>query len=150
MDDERAYAKTQADLATALGVSKQTIGSWVRRHDRPKKHARYGYHIDTWKRWMHEKNLGKRKSDEHLTAKEREDLAKAIHWELRVQKEQDLLFPRDDVKREWSQKIQEAIKLLRSKFLTEMPPELVGLSAVEIREANEKALDQVFEILSRE
>lgn len=140
------FAGSVTALAHAVGYSRNTLQSWVRKRGAPKKQKK-GYHIPTWEGWIEDEGLGQ--PDSGTSAKNRKDIAQALFWESKAKKESEQLIDRQELKDHLIPLIAKVRRLLDSRFLTELPIKQEGLTAIEIREMNSEALDAVYEILSK-
>jgi phage terminase Nu1 subunit (DNA packaging protein) len=94
------YAKTQENLADAVGVSRRTIATWIRKPDFPQKSNR-GWHIDAVLRWRESQAIADpgdpMMSGKDSPALERYRLARAKTVELELRQKRGQLIPKDAV-----------------------------------------------------
>jgi len=150
MDENQTWVKTLKELAPLLSVSQNTLTQWTRRRDRPQtKVPSKGYCVEVWQRWKDVKGLGQHSTGKSTIAKEREEMAKARHWELRVLEMEGKTTPTEDVDLFIQKREGEAVKILRDRLTNTLPPLLVGLEVVEIKEKIEEVLNLAFTAVAK-
>ena len=143
--DTVAYAKTVVELATLLGVTRRTIGSWQKMEGSPKALSNGLFPVAEWREFVRVRGL---KTNAPVTTNEealkaRKLLAEVEERELKVGIKKGEFVLLEEVRRSWLTQVGKAVALLRAKFESELPPILSGKDAQGIREECARAIDEV-------
>jgi hypothetical protein len=147
--DATAYAKTVVELASLLGVTRRTIGTWQKLDGAPKTLPNGDFPVSEWREFVRVRGL---KTNQPTTTNEealkaRKLLAEVEERELKVGIKKGEFALLADVRRDWLTQVGKAIALLRAKFENELPPILSGQDAQGIREECARAIDEVCKVL---
>lgn len=147
-DSSITWAKTVAELASVLGVARQTLNRWRKLEGAPEPRPNGTHSVIEWRQFMREHNLEGGTSGLDMEAlKARKLLAEIEDKELRTAVRKGEYVPVEQVKQEWTTQVGRTRMLLESRFLNELPPVLVGKDAVTIREELERVLMEAYATL---
>jgi hypothetical protein len=143
-------AKSQVELAAALGITRQALHAWKKFPDAPKVSSNGTYDVLAWREFVKRRGLKTpQQTDPTANLKARRLLADVEERELRIAIKKAEIVPVSKVEEEWHGLVGKAVALLRSKFEQELPPVLAGLDAHGIQVECRRAIDAVLEVLSR-
>ena len=145
-----AVANTIVEQASALGVTRRTLGHWRKMTGAPKPAANGTHNVTAWREFVRANGLkcaSGVSGDQTDALKARKLLAEVEERELKVAVKKGEYIATETVRQQWLSYVGKAIALLRSKFENELPPILSGLDAQGIREESAKAIDEVCRIL---
>jgi DNA-binding XRE family transcriptional regulator len=144
------WAKTQDELAAAIGVTPRTLRNWQEKPRAPKKDAKLGYNIAAWIAFA--APFARKEPGADPTSKQAVEIRKL---DLECQKrEHELAVLRGEytanteIAAHLNACVAHAMSVLRSKFEVELPAELAGKSKAAILDRNKAAIDDVCRILS--
>lgn len=148
-DESVTRAKDLTELASLLGVSRQTLYSWRKIEGAPEPAANGSHSVIAWRQFIRQRDLnaGRSQVDRQEALKARKLLAEVEQRELRTALLKGEYVPLEQVRIDWTTNIGKARALLEARFLNELPPILVGKDAIAIREELEKVLFEVYETL---
>lgn len=142
------HVPNMVELATVLGVSRQSLNQWKKRKDAPKPAANGLHEVAQWREFMKRHDLkGSTAVDEETALRARKLLAEVEERELKVAVRKGQYVSIEEVRLEWTSLVGKATALLRNKFENELPPILSGLDATAIQEECRKAIDEVLSTL---
>ena len=141
--------KTQTELARALGVAYQgtpfsqpTLANWKRKYP----DAPTGLVLSEWLAFVEKHELG---FAGNRVTKSREELIKAnlaadLKWKnLRIAQAERTLVPLDDVKAYTNHLGYSMLHVLRSRLENSLPPRVLGLDVVDVRQICRETLDSI-------
>ncbi len=137
------YAKDVTELARILGVTRQTVHSWIKRKGAPAALADGTFDVVAWRQFAEEKGLKGAQPPDPEALKARKLLAEIEDRELKVALKRGDYVLLSEVRREWLTQVGKAIALMRAKFENELPPILAGKDAQGVREECARAIDEV-------
>lgn len=148
-NDSITVAKDISELATVLGVSRQTIYAWRKLEGAPEPAANGSHSVIEWRQFIHvhDLNQGKQAIDRQEALKARKLLAEVEQREIRTAILKGEYVALEQVRLEWTTQVGKAIALMRAKFESELPPILSGLDAIAIQRECATAIDEVCETL---
>jgi transcriptional regulator with XRE-family HTH domain len=143
------HVPNMVELATVLGVSRQSLNQWKKRKDTPKPAANGLHEVAQWREFMKRHDLKGSTTvvDEETALRARKLLAEVEERELKVAVRKGQYVSIEEVRLEWTSLVGKATALLRNKFENELPPILSGLDATAIQEECRKAIDEVLSTL---
>ncbi len=153
---DKDTAANYVELATILGVTRQTLSRWNKRKDAPKPTPNGLHDVVAWRAYMKANNLSGSETgpqdaaDASTVLKARKLLAEVEEREFRLKVRQGDYFEVEMVRTVWTELISKATAMLRKKFEQELPPVLTGLSSIEIQDENRRAIDEVLTMLHNE
>lgn len=139
--DTVVVAKDITDLATILGVTRQTLHAWRRRKGAPKDHADGTHDVVAWRQFIDANGLKGATQPDSDALKARKMLAEIEDRELKVALKKGLYVLRGDVEAEWHRRMAVLKNLLYAKLTLELPPLCAGQDAIGIQQMNQAALD---------
>ena len=147
-----ATAASYVELATVLGITRQSINTWKKRKDAPKPAANGLHDVPAWQEFMRRNDLKggeftPQAGDIETSLKARKLLAEVEERELRLGIRRGEYVAVDEVRQMWTEFVAQATSMLRKKFEQELPPILSGLDATGIQEEARRAIDEVLSIL---
>ena len=150
-----ATAASYVELATVLGITRQSINTWKKRKDAPKPAANGLHDVPAWQEFMRRNDLKggeftPQAGDIETSLKARKLLAEVEERELRLGIRRGEYVAVDEVRQTWTEFVAQATAMLRKKFEQELPPILSGLDATGIQEEARRAIDEVLSILHQE
>lgn len=146
-------ASSYVDLASIIGVTRQTINTWKKRKDAPRPAPNGLHDVAAWREFMRRNDLkgadpvGHEGADVESSLKARKLLAEVEERELRLGIKRGDYVAVDEVRQTWTELVAQATSMLRKKFEQELPPILSGLDATGIQEESRRAIDEVLTIL---
>lgn len=145
---KRTMVPNQFALAKACGVDRTQIADWRKFPDFPKPSANGSWCVEEVMTWIQEKGFkgGELPAIQRIRMREITAKAEKIEFELDVEKGKYILI--DQAKSEIIHMITSAKTILRTKFESEFPPILEGLTAAQIQQKCKQAIDEVCNILS--
>jgi transcriptional regulator with XRE-family HTH domain len=147
-DASLTVARNVTELASVLGVARQTINRWRKIEGAPQPKPNGTHSVVEWRQFMAAHDLeGNAVSSDIEALKARKLLADIEDRELRTAVRKGEYVPLERVRQEWTTHIGKARALLEARFLNELPPVLVGRDAVSIREELERVLLECYGIL---
>jgi len=143
------HVPNMVELASVLGVSRQSLNQWKKRKDAPKPAANGLHEVAQWREFMKRHDLKGFTAvvDEETALRARKLLAEVEERELKVAVRKGQYVSIEEVRLEWTSLVGKATALLRNKFENELPPILSGLDATAIQEECRKAIDEVLSTL---
>lgn len=143
------HVPNMVELASVLGVSRQSLNQWKKRKDAPKPAANGLHEVAQWREFMKRHDLKGSSTvvDEETALRARKLLAEVEERELKVAVRKGQYVSIEAVRLEWTSLVGKATALLRNKFENELPPILSGLDATAIQEECRKAIDEVLSTL---
>lgn len=143
------HVPNMVELASVLGVSRQSLNQWKKRKDAPKPAANGLHEVAQWREFMKRHDLKGSTAvvDEETALRARKLLAEVEERELKVAVRKGQYVSIEEVRLEWTSLVGKATALLRNKFENELPPILSGLDATAIQEECRKAIDEVLSTL---
>ena len=142
-------AKDVSDLATVLGVTRQTIHSWLRRKGAPKADADGCHDVVAWRKFIDEAGLKGAVQPEGDALKARKMLAEIEDRELKVALKKGLYVLKADMRQQWLTRIGQARALLEARLLNELPPIIAGKKPTAIRQELEKVVLEFYQTLHK-
>lgn len=148
-----ASASSYVELASLLGVSRQSIHTWKKRKDAPRPASNGLHDVAAWREFMARHGLKGGESapqeppDIESSLKARKLLAEVEERELRLGIRRGDYVAVEDVRLMWTELVAQATAMLRKKFEQELPPILSGLDATGIQEEARRAIDEVLGLL---
>lgn len=147
-DASITVAKNLTELASVLGVARQTLNRWRKLEGAPESKPNGSHSVIEWRQFMHAHDLeGNSGSTDMDALKARKLLADIEDRELRTAVRKGEYVQFEQVRLDWTTCVGKARALLEARFLNELPPVLVGKDAIAIREELEKVLLEVYETL---
>jgi DNA-binding XRE family transcriptional regulator len=147
-DSSITSARNNTELASVLGVARQTLNRWRKLKGAPQPKPNGGHSVVEWRQFMAERDLeGGSTATDMEALKARKLLAEIEDRELRTAVRKGEFISLEQVRVDWTTQIGKARALLEARFLNELPPVLVGKDAVAIREELERVLLEVYETL---
>ena len=134
-------AKDTSDLATILGVTRQTIHTWLKRKGAPKAQPDGSHVVVAWRQFIETNGLKGATLPDSNALKARKMLAEIEDRELRVALKKGLYVLRGEVEGEWHRRMAVLKNLLYAKLTLELPPLCAGQDAIGIQQMNQAALD---------
>ncbi|MBC2593847.1 hypothetical protein H5P28_06195 [Ruficoccus amylovorans] len=132
------------ELASALGVTRQSIYRWRKLEGAPEPAANGTHSVIAWRQFMAANALeGGSASTDMEALKARKLLAEIEDRELRLAVRKNEYVPLEEVRLEWTTQVGKAIALMRAKFESELPPILSGLDAIGIQRELSAAIDEI-------
>lgn len=146
-----AFARSYAELADVLGVTRQALANWRKMKDAPPSPTSGLHTVADWREFMRKHDLkgGHPNTDEETALRARKLLAEVEDRELKVAIRKGLYVPLETVRHEWTLRAARATNLLRNKFESELPPILSGLDATGIQAECRRAIDEVLSALNQ-
>lgn len=142
-------AKNITQLASVLGVARQTLNRWRKLNRAPEPKPNGSHSVIEWRQFMAANDLEGNSSSTDLEAlKARKLLADIEDRELRTAVRKGEYIAVEQVRQEWTNQIGKARALLEARFLNELPPVLVGKDAIAIRSDLERVLLEAYEVLN--
>jgi len=137
-------AANMTELASVLGVARQTLNRWRKLEGAPAPAANGTHSVIAWRQFMAANALeGGSVSTDMEALKARKLLAEIEDRELRLAVRKDEYVPLEEVRLEWTTQVGKAIALMRAKFESELPPILSGLDAIGIQRELSAAIDEI-------
>ena len=137
-------ASNLTELASALGVTRQSIHRWRKMENAPLPAANGLHSVLAWRQFMAENGLeGGTATTDMEALKARKLLADIEDRELRLALRKGEYVALEEVRLEWTTQVGKAIALMRAKFESELPPILSGLDAYGIQRELSAAIDEV-------
>ena len=153
--DTRSEVSTIVDLAEILGTTRKTLNVWRKIEGAPKPRSNGTHSVAQWKKFVMANGLGGKtlaSREEQLMDSEllraRKLFAEVEERELRVLVRKGQYVPIDSVRERWFFHIGQANSLLRNKLENELPPQLVGRDAVDIRKEMARVVDEYIAIMN--
>jgi DNA-binding transcriptional MerR regulator len=148
-DSSITTAKDLTELASILGVSRQTVHAWRKLEGAPPPAANGSHSVIAWRQFIRHRDLhvGKLTVERHEALKARKLLAEVEQREIRTAILKGEYVALEQVRLEWTTQVGKAIALMRAKFESELPPILSGLDAIAIQRECAAAIDEVCETL---
>ena len=146
-------ASSYVELASILGVTRQSVHAWKKRKDAPKPAPNGLHDVAAWREFMRRNDLkgaepeGKEPADIESSLKARRLLADVEERELRLGIRRGEFVAVEEVRQTWTEFVAQATAMLRKKFEQELPPILSGLDATGIQEEARRAIDEVLAVL---
>ena len=143
------WAKTQPELAAALGVSDRTLRNWQEKPKAPKK-TRDGYNVAEWIAFA--APFARKEPGADPTSKQAVEIRKmtadAETKEFNLAVLRGEYTANTEIAAHINACVTHAMSVLRHKFEVELPAELAGKSKAAILERTKAAIDEVCRILS--
>jgi len=139
--DTVSTAKDVTDLAVILGVTRQTVHTWLKRKGAPKAQADGSHVVAAWRQFIEVNGLKGSTQHDSEALKARKLLAEVEDRELRVALKRGIYVLKGDVEAEWHRRMAVLKNLLYAKLTLELPPLCAGRDAIEIQQMNQTALD---------
>ena len=140
-------AKDLTELATILGVSRQSLHTWRKLEGSPTPAANGSHSVIAWRQFMRQSDLhgsnSKLTVERHEALKARKLLAEVEQREIRTAILKGEYVSLEEVRLTWTTQVGKAIALMRAKFESELPPILSGLDAIAIQRECATAIDEV-------
>ncbi len=150
-DTSITIAKDVTELASILGVSRQTLYAWRKLEGAPAPASNGTHSVIAWRQFIRQSDLhgssGKLTVERHEALKARKLLAEVEQREIRTAILKGEYVSLDEVRLTWTTQVGKAIALMRAKFESELPPILSGLDAIAIQRECAAAIDEVCETL---
>lgn len=148
-EDSVTVAKDLTELASVLGVSRQSLYTWRKLEGAPGPAANGSHSVIAWRMFMKQRDLngGRSAIDKQEALKARKLLAEVEQQEIKTAILKGEYVPLEQVRVEWTTQVGKAVALLRAKFESELPPVLSGLDAIGIQQECAAAIDEVCESL---
>ncbi|MEE4210053.1 MAG: hypothetical protein V2I43_12385, partial [Parvularcula sp.] len=144
MDASVTTARNVTELASVLGVARQTLNRWRKLDGAPEPRPNGSHSVVEWRQFMAANDLeGTATSTDLEALKARKLLADIEDRELRTAVRKGEFVPLEQVRLDWMACVGKARALLEARFLNELPPVLVGKDAIAIREELESVLMEV-------
>lgn len=141
-------ASNITELASILGVARQSINRWRKMENAPLPAANGSHSVIAWRQFMAANDLeGGTVPTDIEALKARKLLADIEDRELRIAVRKKEYVPLEQVRLEWTSQVGKARALLEARFLNELPPVLVGKGAIAIRQEMNRVLTEVYQIL---
>lgn len=141
-------AANLTELASALGVTRQSIHRWRKMQNAPLPTANGLHSVIAWRQFMAANGLEGGTAPADMEAlKARKLLADIEDRELRIAVRKKEYVPLEQVKLEWTTQVGKARALFEARFLNELPPVLVGKDAIAIRQELDRVLMEVYQTL---
>ena len=146
-------ASSYVELASILGVTRQSVHAWKKRRDAPKPAANGLHDVAAWREFMRRNELkgaepaAQEPADIESSLKARRLLADVEERELRLGIRRGEFVAVEEVRQTWTEFVAQATAMLRKKFEQELPPILSGLDATGIQEEARRAIDEVLAVL---
>lgn len=134
-------AKDVTDLAEILGVTRQTIHTWLKRAGAPKAQPDGSHIVVAWRQFIEISGLKGATLPDSNALKARKMLAEIEDRELRVALKKGMYVLRGEVEGEWHRRMAVLKNLLYAKLTLELPPLCAGQDAIGIQQMNQSALD---------
>jgi hypothetical protein len=90
----KSFALNQAELARALGVSRQLVNYWLEQPDAPGRLADGRYDVQAWREWKRNRKDDDGEAVSQKTARARQILLQNERLEMRILAEKKELIPR--------------------------------------------------------
>ena len=140
-------AKDLTELATILGVSRQSLHTWRKLEGSPTPAANGSHSVIAWRQFIRQSDLhggsGKLTVERHEALKARKLLAEVEQREIRTAILKGEYVSLEEVRLTWTTQVGKAIALMRAKFESELPPILSGLDAIAIQRELSAAIDEI-------
>ena len=147
-DTSITVARSLAELASVLGVARQTLNRWRKIDGAPLPKPNGSHSVVEWRQFMQAHYLeGNSASTDMDALKARKLLADIEDRELRTSVRKGEYIPLEQVRLDWTTCVGKARALLEARFLNELPPVLVGKDAIAIREELDRVLMEVYATL---
>lgn len=144
-------AANLTELASALGVTRQSVHRWRKMENAPQPAANGLHSVIAWRQFMAENDLEGGTAPTDMEAlRARKLLADIEDRELRVALRKGEYVSLEEVRLTWTTQVGRAIALMRAKFESELPPILSGLDAYAIQRELSAAIDEVCTTLHNE
>ena len=137
------HAKDTTELASILGVTRQTLHAWRKRKSAPKENADGTHDVIAWRQFVELNGLKGSVQPDADALKARKLLAEIEDRELKVALKRGLYVFKAEVEAEWHRRMAVLKNLLYAKLTLELPPLCAGHDAVDIQQFNQAALDAV-------
>lgn len=137
-------------LALELGISRKTLGLWRKMKGSPPPKADGSHDVRRWKEFMVERGLGSKTEiigDTDPVLRSRKLKAEVLQREIKVETLRRTLIPIDEVRERMHYHIGQTMLLMYKKLSNEMPPMLVGKSAVEMRKIIDGVIYELLKLL---
>ena len=141
---EVLYVGSLVELAEILGVSRMTLDRWRKKKGAPKTLSNGKHCIKSWRDFTRSKGLKTILDDEESALKSRKLLAEVRQAEIKLKVMEETYVSVEKVREVWTMHIGQARAILESRFLNELPPLLMTLNAIQIRERMQEVLDEVY------
>lgn len=141
--DTVIVAKDTTELATILGVTRQTLHAWRKRKGAPQASEDGRHDVIAWRQFVEANGLKGSTQPEAEVLKARKLLAEIEDRELKVALKKGLYVLKAEVESEWHRRMAVLKNLLYAKLTLELPPLYAGEDAVGIQQINQAALDAV-------
>lgn len=155
--DTRMVARNLSELCEILGCSRPTLNQWRKMEGAPKPNRDSSWDVAAWRAFMvaHElKGLRGQRGpgaetggDEKLKA--RKLLVEIETKEVKLAVLRGQSIPVEKVREHYGKRVGECISILRNRLENELPPLLVGKSAVQIREESARVIDEIVAAFNR-
>ena len=148
-DNSLTTASSLTQLASILGVARQTLNRWRKLDGAPVPKSNGSHSVIEWRQFMAANDLEGNSSSTDLEAlKARKLLADIEDRELRTAVRKGEYVAVEQVRQEWTTQIGKTRALLEARFLNELPPILVGKDAIAIRSELEQVLLEAYGALN--
>lgn len=146
-DTSITIAKDVTELASILGVSRQTLYAWRKLEGAPAPASNGTHSVIAWRQFIRQSDLhgssGKLTVERQEALKARKLLAEVEQREIRTAILKGEYVSLEEVRLTWTTQVGKAIALMRAKFESELPPILSGLDAIAIQRECAAAIDEV-------
>lgn len=144
-DDSTAFAKTVAELAEVLGVTRRTLTGWRKLDGAPRPLPNGLHDVSVWREFVRVRGL-KGGNDpalvSHETLKARRLLVDIEERELRLATRRGDYLHRETIRKAVLEGLARLFAILHKRLEDELPPLSCGKDAVGIRKDNANALDE--------
>ena len=137
------HAKDTTELASILGVTRQTLHAWRKRKSAPKENEDGTHDVIAWRQFVELNGLKGSVQPDADALKARKLLAEIEDRELKVALKRGLYVFKAEVEAEWHRRMAVLKNLLYAKLTLELPPLCAGHDAIDIQQINQAALDAV-------
>ena len=139
--DTVSTAKDVTDLAVILGVTRQTVHTWLKRKGAPKAQSDGSHVVLAWRQFIEVNGIKGATQHDSEALKARKLLAEVEDRELRVALKRGIYVIKGEVEAEWHRRMAVLKNLLYAKLTLELPPLCAGHDAIAIQQMNQAALD---------
>lgn len=147
-DSSLTVASNISELASVLGVARQTLNRWRKLEGAPQPAANGSHSVIAWRQFMAANDLEGSSIPADMEAlKARKLLADIEDRELRLSVRKKEYVPLEQVRLEWTTQVGKARAIFEARFLNELPPVLVGKDAIAIRQELDRVLIEVYQTL---
>lgn len=140
------FVGSLSDLGARLGTTKRQILRWMKLDGAPQKTER-GYSVVDWLKFVRERGLVTKVGNsayDMLALRARKLLTEIETQTLKLEITKGRFVPREDVEEEWLKRAGEMKNKFYLRFTMELPPVLVGKSAIEVQQILQNELDRIF------